>query len=34
MIWVEWLGLTAAVLAAFVLSSWTSSSVKRRRQRP
>ena len=34
MIWVEWLGLSAAVLAVFVLSAWSSSSMKRTRQRP
>jgi|SoiMetStandDraft_2_1073263.scaffolds.fasta_scaffold55127_3 hypothetical protein len=34
MIWVEWLGLSAAVLVVFVLSSWKSSSARRMRQRP
>jgi hypothetical protein len=28
MIWLEWLGLSATVLVAFVLSSWMSSSAR------
>jgi hypothetical protein len=32
MIWLEWLALSAAVVGAFVLSSWMSAPVGRARR--